>query len=65
MCTRYALNENPRKLADHFCLRQAQAERYGDLHLSPSWNIAPSTRICSITADNHNPLSATREGAVV
>jgi putative SOS response-associated peptidase YedK len=44
MCGRFALNETPRKLAEHFDLS-------GDLDLLPSWNIAPSTRICSITAD--------------
>jgi putative SOS response-associated peptidase YedK len=26
MCGRFALNENPRKLAEHFCLRQALME---------------------------------------
>lgn len=29
MCGRVTLNKNPRKLAEHFCLRQAQAERCG------------------------------------
>jgi len=41
---RFTLNENPRKLAEQFDLT-------GELDFSPSWNIAPSTRICSITAD--------------
>ena len=36
MCGRFALNETPRKFAGHFDLT-------GDLDLSPSWNIAPST----------------------
>ena len=50
MCGRFALNENPRKLAEHFDLS-------GDLDLSPSWNITPSTRICTITAEmKHDPL---------
>jgi len=44
MCGRFALNESPAKLASHFNLT-------GEVGLSPSWNIAPSTRICSITAD--------------
>jgi len=44
MCGRFALNETPRKLVEHFDLT-------GELDLSPSWNIAPSTRICTITAD--------------
>jgi putative SOS response-associated peptidase YedK len=44
MCGRFALNETPRKLAEYFDLS-------GDLEFSPFWNIAPSTRICSITAD--------------
>jgi putative SOS response-associated peptidase YedK len=44
MCGRYSLIENPRKLAEHFNLS-------GDLDFSSSWNIAPSSRICSITAD--------------
>lgn len=44
MCGRFALNENPRKFAEYFHLS-------GDLELSPSWNIAPSTRICSIITD--------------
>lgn len=44
MCGRFALNENPRKFAEHFKLS-------GDITLPSSWNIAPSSRICSITAD--------------
>lgn len=44
MCGRFALSENPQKFAEYFNLS-------GDLDLSPSWNIAPSTRICSITVD--------------
>lgn len=44
MCGRFALKEYPTKLAEHFSLS-------GDAEFSPSWNIAPSTRICSITAD--------------
>jgi putative SOS response-associated peptidase YedK len=44
MCGRFALNENPRKFAEYFSLS-------GDLDFSPSWNIAPSLRICTITAD--------------
>jgi putative SOS response-associated peptidase YedK len=44
MCGRFALNENPAKLAEHFKLS-------GMADFSPSWNIAPSILICSITAD--------------
>jgi putative SOS response-associated peptidase YedK len=44
MCGRFALNETPRKLAELFNLS-------GDLDFSPSWNIAPSLRICTITSD--------------
>lgn len=44
MCGRFALDENPRKLAEHFLLS-------GEPEFSPSWNIAPSLRICTITAD--------------
>lgn len=44
MCGRFALNENPKRLAEHFHLT-------GEYDFSPSWNIAPSTNICSITAD--------------
>jgi putative SOS response-associated peptidase YedK len=44
MCGRYALDENPAKLAEHFNLS-------GEISITPSWNIAPSTKICSITAD--------------
>src|SRR5574340_1149605 len=44
MCGRFALNENPQKFAEYFNLS-------GDLDLSPSWNIAPSPRICSIIMD--------------
>ncbi len=44
MCGRFALYEHPLELAEHFAL-------IGDLDFSPSWNIAPSTRVCSIVAD--------------
>ncbi|RFC33926.1 MAG: putative SOS response-associated peptidase YedK [Candidatus Nitrotoga sp. LAW] len=44
MCGRFALKENPKKLGEYFQLT-------GDLEFLPSWNIAPSSRICSITAD--------------
>jgi putative SOS response-associated peptidase YedK len=44
MCGRFALNENPRKFAEYFSLP-------GDMEYSPSWNIAPSSRICTITDD--------------
>src|SRR5450755_405546 len=44
MCGRFALNENPLKFAEYFYLS-------GNPELSPSWNIAPSSRICTITGD--------------
>jgi len=44
MCGRFALNENPKKFAEHFNLS-------GEVNLSPSWNIAPSTLISTITAN--------------
>lgn len=44
MCGRFALNDNPKKFAVHF-------ELSGDPTLLPSWNIAPSTRIATITTD--------------
>jgi putative SOS response-associated peptidase YedK len=44
MCGRFALNENPTKLAQHFRLS-------GDSDVSPSWNITPTTRIIAITED--------------
>jgi len=47
MCGRFALNETPKKLAEHFHVS-------GELDLSSSWNIAPSSRICTITADDQD-----------
>lgn len=44
MCGRFALKEDPKRFAEYFDLT-------GDFDLSPSRNIAPSSRICSITAD--------------
>ncbi|MFZ2161982.1 MAG: SOS response-associated peptidase [Sideroxyarcus sp.] len=44
MCGRFALNENPKTLAEVFSLANT-------LDCPPAWNISPSTRICSITAD--------------
>jgi putative SOS response-associated peptidase YedK len=44
MCGRFTLNESPKKLAEHFQLS-------GDLDFLSSWNIAPSTKILSITAN--------------
>jgi putative SOS response-associated peptidase YedK len=44
MCGRFVLSVVYRELAEHFDLS-------GEIEFSPSWNIAPSTRICSITAD--------------
>lgn len=42
MCGRFALNVNPETLATHFNLS-------GTLALAPSWNIAPSLNIATIT----------------
>ncbi len=44
MCGRFTLNVNPRKLTEYFGLTAY-------LDLSPSWNIAPSSQIYSIVAD--------------
>ena len=44
MCGRFVLSGTYRELAEHFDLS-------GDIEFAPSWNIAPSLRICSITAD--------------
>lgn len=44
MCGRFALDLPPKKLAEHFDLT-------GELDFSASWNISPSTRICTVTAD--------------
>ena len=44
MCGRFALNETPKKFAEHFHLS-------GDTELMQSWNIAPSLRIYAITDD--------------
>ena len=44
MCGRFVLAGTYRELAEHFGLS-------GDIDFSPSWNIAPSSRICTITAD--------------
>jgi len=44
MCGRFALNENPLKFAEYFYLS-------GNPEFSSSWNIAPSSRICTITGD--------------
>ena len=44
MYGRFVLNETTKKLAEHFHLS-------GDMDFQPSWNIAPSTKIISVTAD--------------
>jgi len=63
MCGRFVLSVTYRKLAEHFDLMERLSIEPstknransllipGELDLSPSWNIAPSTRICSISAD--------------
>lgn len=43
MCGRFALNYSPSKLAEYFHIAEA-------LDFAPSFNIAPSSRICTITA---------------
>ncbi|MFA6121729.1 MAG: SOS response-associated peptidase [Sideroxydans sp.] len=45
MCGRFALKESPKNLAEHFRVA-------GHFDCAPSWNIAPSMRIVSITADH-------------
>jgi putative SOS response-associated peptidase YedK len=47
MCGRFTLNVTPSKLTEHFDLT-------GELIFSPSWNIAPTTSINSIVADESN-----------
>ena len=47
MCGRFALDTNPQRFADHFSIS-------GDLDLIPSWNIAPSTKIHTITLKDSN-----------
>lgn len=44
MCGRFTLKEPPKKLAEYFNLA-------GEVDYNSSWNIAPSTKICSITSD--------------
>ena len=48
MCGRFALTESPERLAERFMLASAQ------LDVSPSWNIAPSSGIFTITADEQS-----------
>lgn len=59
MCGRFALNENPRKFAEHFHLP-------GDPELSSSWNIAPSLQIYTLTDDTegHRHLNKMRWGLI-
>jgi len=59
MCGRFALDTPPKKLAEHFNLS-------GELDISPSWNIAPSSRICTITNDTegHRQLSKMKWGLI-
>ncbi len=44
MCGRFALDTPPQKLAEHFKLS-------GEISFHASWNIAPSNKICIISAD--------------
>lgn len=46
MCGRFALNVTPAKIQEYFGLS-------GELEFSPSWNIAPTTPINSIVADEN------------
>ena len=50
MCGRFTLNTPPKKLAYHFKLS-------GEISFHASWNIAPSTMICSIIADEYGTRS--------
>lgn len=45
MCGRFALSENPGKIAEYFQLNN-------DFEFQSSWNIAPSFPVCTITADD-------------
>lgn len=47
MCGRFALDEDPKKLAEHFKLS-------GEVDFKPSWNIAPQMTIYAITADEQD-----------
>jgi putative SOS response-associated peptidase YedK len=47
VCGRFALDTNPKIFADHFNIT-------GDLGIPPSWNIAPSTKIHTITSKDSN-----------
>lgn len=59
MCGRFALNYTPGKLAEYFHVSQT-------LDFAPSWNIAPSSRICTITAaqDGDRHLHKMRWGLI-
>jgi putative SOS response-associated peptidase YedK len=59
MCGRYSLKETPKKLAEHFHLAE-------EGEFSPSYNIAPSLAICTITADKDGArrLSKKRWGLI-
>ncbi len=50
MCGRFALDTPPQKLAEHFNLS-------AKLSFHASWNIAPRTNICAITADQQGTRS--------
>lgn len=47
MCGRFALKENTQRLAEHF-------KAGGEVEFKPSYNIAPSSRIVTVTADESN-----------
>ncbi len=59
MCGRYSLKETPKKLAEHFHLAE-------EVEFSPSYNIAPSLAICTITQDKEGSrrLSKKRWGLI-
>lgn len=47
MCGRFAMKETPQRLAKHF-------NAGGEVEFKPSYNIAPSSRIVTVTADESN-----------
>jgi putative SOS response-associated peptidase YedK len=59
MCGRFALKQTPQKLAEHF-------HAATDLDFSPAYNIAPSSRIITITSDQaaHRHLRQMRWGLI-
>lgn len=59
MCGRFALNETPTRLAEYF-------HAVGDIKFAPAFNIAPSSRIITVTSDmdEHRHLRQMRWGLI-